>query len=238
MVKKERLALVTGASRGLGRAVALGLAEAGYKLAIMARSKDALATLSQEITAKTGKAVWALPVDISKQSAVAGAIQSVIEADGPIDVLVNNAGIVISGDSEISAEDFAAQIEVNLLGAFYCAQAVIPQMKAQQSGYIFNIASTSAKFVKSTRLGYGASKYGMLGMSEGLYHDLAKYKVKVTALCPRYMPTDMTKESGIKNADKIPLSDIVKTILYCLSLSPSVGLKDIVLDNTVVIAQN
>ena len=238
MAKKERLALITGASRGLGREIALGLAAAGYKIAVMARSREKLNTLAHEITEKTGKSVWELPVDIRNQAEVVNSIQSVIDAEGPIDVLVNNAGLVISGGSEISVEDFSAQINVNLLGAFYATKAVIAGMKEQQSGYVFNIASTSAKFVKSMRLGYGASKYGMLGMSEGFYHDLAKDKIKVTALCPRYMPTEMSASASIENADKIPLSDMVKTILYCLGLSPSVSIKEIVMDNTVVVATN
>lgn len=237
-ISSEPVAIVTGASQGLGRAIALGLAEAGYAVALLARSREKLNVLAHEISDKFNRRTWELPVDVSNCDQVMASIHSLIEAEGRIDVLVNNAGIVKAGGTELAVEDFEKQVAVNLTGAFYCVKAVVDIMKKHGAGHIINIASTSGKFAKSTRLGYGASKYGMLGMSEALYHELARDNIKVTALCPRYMPTVLTEKAKISNEDKIQLSDMVKTILYLLSLSASASIKDIVIDNTVIAAEN
>ncbi len=187
-----RVCLVTGASRGIGRAVALALADAGADVAINCRTRASDArVVAAEITAKGRRAV-VVPTDVSQAAAVAVMVASVTNALGPIDVLINNAGMAERrGIDDLTEADFDQTIAVNLKSAFLVTQAVLPHMRAQRWGRIVNISSGAARGAGSIGLHYNASKAGMEGLTRGYAARLVKEGITVNAIAPSLIETDM-----------------------------------------------
>jgi 3-oxoacyl-[acyl-carrier protein] reductase len=222
-----RTAFVTGASRGIGKAVALTLAEMGYRLALIATDKAKL-----EQVAHTLKDPLVFPLDVSHPDQVAEAVKKTYEKTSRIDLLFNGAGIVHYGTSELPQQDLQAMMQVNLMGAFHCIQQIAPYMKQQRSGYIFNVSSRAGKVGFATHGGYCASKFALIGLNEALFNELISYGVKVTALCPGWVDTDMAAKSPIVPADRIPVADIANTVRFLLSLSPQASVREILIECT------
>src|ERR1700692_3362958 len=191
---KGRVALVTGASRGIGAAIALALAESGAAVAVnyRARAADADAVVA-DIKSKGGRAI-AVAADVSQGAAVAKMVEHVASALGPIDILVNNAGIaIVRGIDDLTESDFDATIAVNLKAAFLCTTAVLPSMRAKQWGRIVNISSGAARGAGAIGPHYNASKAGMEGLTRGYAARLVKEGITVNAVAPSLIETDMMR---------------------------------------------
>ena len=202
----NRVALVTGASRGIGAAIALALADAGAAVAVNYRKRVAEAEkVATAITEKGGRAVT-VAADVSKAEDVAAMLQTVTAHLGAPDILVNNAGIaLIRGIDDLTEADFDQTIAVNLKSAFLCTQAVLPHMRAQTWGRIINISSGAARGAGGVGLHYNASKAGMEGLTRGYAARLVKEGITVNAVAPSLIETDMVK-SGVASAPtRIPL---------------------------------
>jgi 3-oxoacyl-[acyl-carrier protein] reductase len=188
----KRVALVTGGSRGIGRAVAISLAEAGAGVAVNFLEQSAAAdSVVKAIRDKGGKAI-AVRADVSQAAEVARMMDEVGKALGPIDVLVNNAGIgLVRTVDTLTEADFDTTIAVNLKSVFLCTQAVIPGMRERKWGRIVNISSGAARGAGGVGPHYNASKAGMEGMTRGYAARLVKDGITVNAVAPSLIETDM-----------------------------------------------
>ena len=201
-----RTALVTGASRGIGRAIALSLAEAGAAVAVNYRERavDALSVVA-DIQARGGRAV-AVGTNVSDGAAVTAMVERVTSELGPVDVLVNNAGIaIIRGIDDLSEEKFDTTIAVNLKSAFLCTKAVLPYMRAQKWGRIVNMSSGAARGAGGVGLHYNASKAGMEGLTRGYAARLVKEGITVNAVAPSLIETDMVRSGVASSPARIPM---------------------------------
>ncbi len=191
---KNRIALVTGASRGIGAAIAVALAEAGAAVAINYRERsDEADAVVAGIKSKGGRAV-AVAADVSQAASVAKMIDQVTSSLGAIDILVNNAGVaIVRGIDDLTEADFDTTIAVNLKSAFLCIQAVAPAMRAKKWGRIVNISSGAARGAGAIGVHYNASKAGMEGLTRGYAARLVKEGITVNAVAPSLIETDMMR---------------------------------------------
>jgi 3-oxoacyl-[acyl-carrier protein] reductase len=202
----RRVALVTGGSRGIGRAISISLADAGAAVAVNYREKSAeSAAVVQAIEAKGGRAA-AVRADVSQAAEVARMVAEAERVLGPIDVLVNNAGIgLVRGLDDLTEADFDLTIAVNLKSAFLCTQAVIPGMRARKWGRIINISSGAARGAGGVGPHYNASKAGIEGMTRGYAARLVKDGITVNAVAPSLIETDMVRQGVASSPARIPL---------------------------------
>ena len=194
-----RTALVTGASQGLGRRFATVLAEHGAAVALAARQSDKLRELEREIAAGGGR-IASVTLDVTDQTSIEGAIAAVEDALGPIDLLINNAGVAVSrGVLEQTEADWDRVLDTNLKGAFFTAQAVAKRMVARDpkpawGGNIVNIASVLALDVVGHLAPYAASKGGLWQLTRSMALELARHDIRVNALAPGYIVTEINRE--------------------------------------------
>ncbi|WP_315834990.1 SDR family NAD(P)-dependent oxidoreductase [Bradyrhizobium prioriisuperbiae] len=187
-----RVALVTGGSRGIGAAIARALAAAGAAVAINYRERVSDADGLVKAIVDAGGRAMAIPADVSDASAVAGMAAAVNAQLGPIDILINNAGVAITrGIDDLTEADFDQTIAVNLKSVFLCTQAVLPTMRAAKWGRIVNISSGAARGAGSIGPHYNASKAGIEGLTRGYAARLVKEGVTVNAVAPSLIETDM-----------------------------------------------
>ena len=186
-------ALVTGGSRGIGRAIALRLADEGVDVAVCAsRSLETAAAVAEEIRAKGRKAL-AVKADVSDAGEVEALIAEVLEAFSTVDILVNNAGINRDGLLvRMKEEDWDAVLDVNLKGAFLCTKAISRSMMKARSGRIINLSSVIGLVGNAGQVNYSASKAGLLGFTKSIAKELAGRGITVNAVCPGFIPTEMT----------------------------------------------
>ena len=228
-------ALITGASQGIGRAIALGLAKMGYRVGLLARSRDKLEALSEEIEGSPeypheGQSI-VLEADVADEASVKAAIATFIEYAGRIDVLVNNAGLSRYGTSEAIPHEFEDLLRVNLLGVHHCVHHALPFMRSQEQGYIFNVVSRAGKIARPANGAYAASKFGLLGYSQALYKELANTGIRVTALCPGVVDTEMTADfDEPPNELKIRPEELFKAVQYLLSLTKGSVVPELMID--------
>ncbi|WLS04818.1 SDR family NAD(P)-dependent oxidoreductase [Shinella oryzae] len=193
MTASNRTVLVTGASRGIGAAIALGLAKRGYDIALndIARQKDELDGVAAEIEALGRRAVIAL-ADVSDKRAVEAMARTVAEAFGHIDAVVNNAGILIAGDVDGLKEEYWDNVmNVNAKGTFLVIQALLPMMKARKYGRIVNIASIGGKHGAPSQAHYSASKAAVMGFTRVLAQEVGADGITANCVCPGIILTDM-----------------------------------------------
>ncbi len=203
----ENLALVTGGSRGIGKACALHLAQAGYNVVInYAGNEEAAKQTVSELEASGVKAE-AVKFDISNHDEAQEAVAKIIEKYGRIDVLVNNAGITRDGlFMRMSKENWDAVINTNLTGAFNVTQPVIKVMMKQRSGAIVNMASIVGIYGNAGQANYAAAKAGLIGFTKSLAKELASRNIRVNAVAPGFVQTDMTKSlDSAQISEHIPL---------------------------------
>jgi 3-oxoacyl-[acyl-carrier protein] reductase len=201
-----RVALVTGASRGIGRAVALALAECGAKIAVnfRSRAREAEAVVAA-IEAHGGHAV-AVEADVSVAATVEAMLASVAGKLGPVDLLVNNAGVAIHRHiDDLTEADFDRTMATNLKSAFLCTQAVIPGMRERRWGRIVNISSGAARGAGVVGVHYNASKAGLEGLTRGYAARLARHGITVNAVAPSLIDTEMMQAAPGEAVQKIPV---------------------------------
>ncbi len=200
---KEKVALVTGASQGIGRATALALAEAGAKVAVAARSADKLAALVSEIAAAGGEALG-VPMDVANAEQVKNAFQQVLAKFGRLDILVNNAAITRDTLAlRMKLEDWDAVLRTNLTGAHLCIQQALGAMLRQRSGRIINLASVVAETGNAGQANYVASKAGLIGLTRAIAVEVASRSITVNAVAPGFIETPMTDPLSQELKDKL-----------------------------------
>jgi 3-oxoacyl-[acyl-carrier protein] reductase len=205
----DKVVLVTGASRGIGRAIARVFAQAGAKLGLMARSADGLEGVAEEVEA-AGSEALVVQTDVAVEAQVEQAVERVVAHWGRVDVLVNNAGLIDFGPlDKIAPDAWDKVIGTNLTGAYLCSRAVAPVMERQHSGRIINITSVSAQTGGvSGGVHYTASKGGLAAMTKTLARDLAAHNITVNAISPGQIDADpelLTAEQREKVTAMIPL---------------------------------
>ena len=194
-----RIALVTGASQGIGKAAALRLAQAGASIALAARNEEKLAEVAAEITAGGGTA-HVFPLDLASEDSIKACGKAVVAHFGQIDILVNNGGITRDTLSmRMKRKDWDDVLSTNLTGAFLMAQAVMPSMLKTRWGRIINITSVVGETGQAGQANYAASKAGLIGLTKALARELASRTITVNAIAPGFVETAMT---GILNDEQ------------------------------------
>jgi len=202
---KDKLAVVTGASQGIGRETALALAEAGAKVVAAARNEEKLAALVQEITGKGGEA-FAVKLDVADAEQTKTAFKSILEKFGKVDILVNNAAINRDGLAvRMKADDWDAVLRTNLTGAHICIQQVLPGMMKARAGRIINIASVVARMGNAGQANYVAAKAGLIGLTKAIAIEIASRNITVNAVAPGFIETPMTDVLSDKVKEELKL---------------------------------
>jgi 3-oxoacyl-[acyl-carrier protein] reductase len=209
---EDRVALITGGARGIGRAIALRLAADGAKVGVVDLA-DVGADTAREVQEATGRATTFFKADISKEAEAQAAVAAVEAALGPVDILVNNAGITRDGLMLVMSEsDWDAVLAVNLKGAFLMSKAVLRGMIKRRSGSIVSISSVVGRRGNAGQANYSAAKAGLIGLTKSLAREVASRNVRVNAVAPGYIETDMTAalDETARNAiiTQIPLGRI------------------------------
>ncbi len=188
--QQQRVAFVTGASRGIGEGIARALAQAGYRVACAARSKDAISALAEEIGG------LAVPLDLTETDAISEAIDIVESTLGPIDVLVSNAGVAMSAPLERTSDaDWDSTIAVNLTAGFLLTRRVVPGMVERGAGRVIYLASNAGLSGYAYTSAYCASKHGVIGLMRALAIENARTGVTFNAVCPGFVETDIVRET-------------------------------------------
>ena len=224
---KDKVALVTGASQGIGRATALALAEAGAKVAVAARNTEKLASLVAEIEAAGGEAL-AVPMDVADAAQVKTGFQQLLAKFGKLDILVNNAAITRDTLAlRMKLEDWDAVLRTNLTGAHLCMQQALGAMLKQRAGRIINISSVVAETGNAGQANYVASKAGLIGLTRAIAVEVASRNITVNAIAPGFIATPMTDPLSQELKDKmksmIPLGrfgtdrDVAAAIVFLAS---------------------
>ena len=199
---KNKVVVITGASSGIGEASAIEFAKKNANVVLVARRKEKLLQVQKKISKYTDSTLIC-QCDVSNKLQVKEMSDTVLDTFGRIDILVNNAGFVIYGKvSELSTEEIVAQMETNYFGMIYCTKAFLPQMLEQHSGHFVNVASIGASFSAPGVASYCATKYAMLGFSEGLKHELYDTGVDLTVVSPIMVRTPLFDHPSFENFSK------------------------------------
>lgn len=190
-------ALVTGAGKGIGRAVAIALAKEGVHVALMARTEEQLNEVADEAKA-LGVKVAVVVADVADMDAVNAAVEKAKATLGPMDILINNAGTAKFGKFlELDPADWERNIQVNLMGVYYVTRAVLPDMIDRKTGDIINISSTAGQRGAAVTSAYSASKFAVMGLTESLMQEVRKHNIRVSALTPSTVVTDLAYSSNL-----------------------------------------
>ena len=199
---QNKIIVITGASSGIGEAAAIEFAKKGATLVLVSRKEEKLREVEKKLS-KFDSKIHVIPCDVSNKSDVNEMSQQVIEKFGRVDVLVNNAGFAIYGSvKDLSIEDIESQMATNYFGMVYCIKNFLPTMIEQNSGHIVNVASVAGSFGLPGIASYCASKFAMLGFSEGLKHELNKTNIGVTVVSPIMVRTNFFDHPSFENMPK------------------------------------
>lgn len=236
----ERVALVTGASSGIGRATALALAKAGMRVALGARRTGRLEELESEIAAAGGTAA-SYTVDVTQRKECQDFVDDVVRRWGRVDILVNNAGLMpLSFVKNLHIDEWDRMIDVNIKGVLYCTAAVLPSMLEAGSGHIVNISSVAGRIVFPAGSVYCATKHAVTAFSEGLRQELSVRKgIRVTCIEPGVVATELTDAitdgslkgfvEGSKKMEALQSEDIAEAVVYAVSSPKHVNVNEILI---------
>ncbi|MFT4853250.1 MAG: NADP-dependent 3-hydroxy acid dehydrogenase YdfG [Candidatus Azotimanducaceae bacterium] len=224
-MKKEtavasKTAFITGANRGIGRAISLKLAESGYNLVLLARNQEMLASVTTACR-QHGTRVECFTGELRDEAFMGRAIGGALETFGAIDVLVNNAGA--ANMQRVQDADLAAWrdvMDVNFNAIVYLCRHILPQMVSRESGTIINISSLSGRNTSAGSAIYAASKHALNGFSGCLYEDVREFGIKVSTIMPGFVDTDLTENLGMTSKNMIQPQDVANCVAYVLSASP------------------
>ena len=212
----SKVAVVTGATKGIGKAVAETLAREGASVALCGRSQGEVDAVSKELTASTGSQVSGIAADVRQPDTVATFFKFVDDTFGGLDILVNNAGIgIFAPVAELDFEDWKATLDTNLSGVFYCCKEGIPRLIKRGGGSIVNISSLAGKNPFPGGAAYNASKFGLNGFSEAMMLDHRRDKIRVTYVMPGSVDTDFSSRSERANwkMDPQDVADVVLSVI-------------------------
>ena len=224
-----KTALVTGAGKGIGKAIAIALAQEGVHVGLVARTEKDLLAVAEEIKA-LGVNAFIATADMADRLAVEAAITTLKGQLGSIDILINNAGTAAFGKFlELEPEVWENMIKVNLFGVYYATRAVLPQMIERKTGDIINVSSTAGKAGNAVTSAYSASKFGVFGLSESLMQEVRKHNIRVTALAPSTVVTDLANSANLITGDPERVmhpEDFAEFVIAQLKLNRRVFVKE------------
>src|SRR4051794_1720067 len=235
----DRVAVVTGVSSGIGEATAKALAREGYAVALAARREERIKELAEQIASSGGKAL-AVPTDVADQASAAALIETTKNELGSVDVLINNAGVMLLGPiNGADIEHWQRMVNVNVLGLMYCTHAALPIMQEQGGGHIVNVSSVAGRVARLGSGVYNATKFGVGAFSESLRQEGVNYGVRVTIIEPGYVETELqghnehpaVVETMKKNKEQIGKvlepDDIARAILYAVQQPEHVSINEV-----------
>ena len=224
-----KVALITGAGKGIGRSIALALANEGVKVALLSRTMNDLTKVAEEIATQGGTA-YTVTADVSDFNAMQTAVKQVESELGAIDILINNAGVgIFGGFLEVSPEDFKKVLDINLFGVYNATHAVLPSMIERKTGDIINVSSTAGLKGAAITSAYSASKFAVNGLSESLMFEVRKHNIRVSTLCPSTVATDLAMDLKLTdgNPEKVMQpEDLAELVVMQLKLNRRVFIKE------------
>jgi NADP-dependent 3-hydroxy acid dehydrogenase YdfG len=241
---KDKIAIITGASSGIGEATAVALAKAGAKVAGGARRTDRLESLKAQIEKEAGGEAFVQKLDVTKRSDCNAFVDAVVKKWGAVDILVNNAGLMpLSFFKNMKFEEWDRMIDVNIRGVIYCTAAVIPHMMARKSGHIINISSIAGRVVFPAGSVYCATKHAVTAFSEGLRQEFSqRSNIRVTCIEPGVVDTELNNTitdaslakfvESTKQMESLKANDIANTILFAVDSPSYVNVNEIMLRPT------
>jgi len=227
-----KVAIVTGASRGIGLAIARKLAGMGAKVSVCARDSQTLARAASELR-QQGASVLALPTDVTRASEVESLVKKTEQSLGPIEILVNNAGIgYFAPVQDMSEAQWDATLDTNLKGVFLLSKLVAPGMIQRRSGQIINIGSLAGKSAFAGGSIYCASKWGLLGLTQCMAEDLRSYGIRVSAICPGSVATEFSPHAGKNTSKMLQPDDVAHAVETLVTQSPQSFISEVLLRPT------
>ncbi len=207
MKLKDKIAIVTGGSQGIGKSIAIAMASEGAMVTIVARTASRLEETSNELKSLCAECL-AIETDVANESQVKAMVKTVYDTFGRLDILVNNAGIMgpTKLATEITAEEWDHVLKTNLLGAVYCAREALQIMTKQRNGAIINIASVAAKTGRALRSPYAATKAAMVNLTHSLAMEFAPYNIRINAICPGTIEGERIRKVFAKKAEALGIS--------------------------------
>jgi 3-oxoacyl-[acyl-carrier protein] reductase len=226
---KNKNALITGAGKGIGKAIALALAKEGVNVILLARTQDEIENVAAKARSLRVKAL-AITADVADINSVNAAVEKALAEFKTIDILINNAGIASFGKFlELEPAAWERIIQVNLMGTYYVTRAILPSMIERQTGDIINISSTAGLNGNALTSAYSASKFAVLGLTDSLMQEVRKHNIRVTALTPSTVATDLAIELKLTdgNPEKVmQAEDMAELIIAQLKLNRRVFIKN------------
>jgi 3-oxoacyl-[acyl-carrier protein] reductase len=225
---KGKKALITGGSRGIGRATALALAKQGAELGLIARSEESFDSIRKELT-ELGATFVTTTADVSQETEVQQAVRKIEDELGGIDILINNAGVGARGSfMELSTDEWKKVLDTNVMGIVYVTKAALPGMIEKNKGDIINISSMSGLKGTEGSSAYSASKFAVIGMSESLMQEVRRHNIRVSVLTPSLVDTEFTRgrDSDPRDPNKfMQAEDIAEHIVGLLQLEQRIFIK-------------
>ncbi len=224
------LAIVTGASRGIGYAIARELARRGLRLALVARDAKRLEDAVRRLASAS---VDVFPCDVQDAAQVRATFEKILERPGRLEVLVNNAGLgVFAPVEQIADADWDSTLNTNLRGVFYCSKAVIPRMIEQRGGHIINISSLAGKNPLAGGAAYAASKWGLMGLTYAMAEELRGYGIRVSVICPGTVQTEFSPHAGKNPQRMLQPGDVARVVGWLLEQPPQSFVSEVLLRPT------
>ena len=222
MKLENRIAIITGGGRGIGRATALALAKEGANIVLAARTETEIVSVADEVQ-QLGRQAFAIKTDVQQKTEVDAMVTQTLDTFGRVDILVNNAGVAIHNPiPKIREDDWDLTMAVNLKGVFLCTQAVFSHMCEQKYGHIVNVSSVSGKYGHVNGGAYCASKFAVVGLTETTNNEGKRYGVKASVVCPGPVDTKMRRDNHPDDViEHLTLpEDVADLILFLVSQSP------------------